>query len=87
MENDRSMKSVENTDVCWVCVLQSEGGAYDIRLTNDPSALEESRSWQIIYRRQFSDTLVAAGYRIVLSNISRKSLERVVKLETPTWNT
>ncbi len=84
MEIDLTMKTVGNSDVCWVCVfLNEELNEYTVRLTGDPVSISGKEGGRLVYFRRFPDTLAGAGYRIVLSNISRISLEGVVRKENP----
>ncbi len=79
MEIYRAMKTEDNHDACWVCVLWDEvRDEYAVRLTGDPVSLPGREGGRLVYFRRFHDTLAGAGYRIVLSNISRRSLEGVV---------
>ncbi len=84
MEIKPTMPTMENHDACWVCVLWEQGrDEYTVRLTGDPASLPVKEGHRLVHFRRFPDTLAGAGYRIVLSNISRESLEGVVKSGNP----
>ncbi len=69
----------------WVCVLSDAANRrYEIRLTGDVQILSGSVSAEgarVVYSREFDDTLAAVGYKIALSKLSRRSLERVIRSE------
>lgn len=64
------------SDVCWVYVQKDEEGAYIIGITykEDFFRKEVLEKRPVLLWRKFDDTFSAAGYRMVLNNLSEASL-------------
>ena len=75
-------------DTCWVYIQQDDKAAYIIAITYDEDfyTKEIEKGHLTLLWRKFDDTLTAAGYRIILKNLSPTALEKVIKEYNDTSN-
>lgn len=68
-------------DTCWVYVRLDDKNTHIIGITYDEGfrQREIDTAHPLLLWRKFDDTLSAAGYRMVLKNMSTASLEKVLQ--------
>jgi len=66
-------------DTCWVYVRREREYIIAITYDEDFHKRETTTGHPILLWRKFDDTLSAAGYRIILKNLSTEALEKVLK--------
>lgn len=78
-------------EICWVYVVEADGRSFSIgilvALLMQINELElrsvGGGKGKLIYCKQFPDTLSALGQKLLLEQLSRFSLMRVIKKENP----
>ncbi|MGE0076238.1 MAG: hypothetical protein AB7S48_00095 [Bacteroidales bacterium] len=89
------IKEEQITDLCWVYIMEDENQLFNIGLTGDLNQrivdyqnhkmkVIDAIGSKLVYYRQFSDTLSALGFKLVLQQLSLTSLKLLIRENNPT---